>query len=203
MTEETSHIADEQEPPSVPADEQAAAHASTEDAQAGSAVGESAPQDAGDAGPRTKEAWRDVLTQIDALGESIGRWAKAAVNDPENRRHASEIRDKLDAVGAKIGSAFDEATQTDIGRKVADAADKTGKTIVDVSGKVAEEAAPAVASALSGLAGLLGKAAERVGQAAERPAATVATGDEDVPADAEASAGDSAADAPAEPRAGE
>lgn len=119
--------------------------------------------------PTPGDAWREVMTQIDALGDSMSRWMKAAATDPENRRHAAEIKAKLEAVGEKIGEAMDDASRSDIGRSVQEAADKTGRAVVDVSGKVAAEAGPAVSSALTGLAGLLGKAADRVGKAADRP----------------------------------
>jgi len=119
-------------------------------------------------GPGPKDAWREVLAQIDALGDSMTRWAKAAVNDPENRRHADEIKARLDSVGSKVASTFDEATKTDIGKSVQQAAETTGKAVVEAGGKVAAEAAPVVASALSGFAGMLGKAAERVSTAADK-----------------------------------
>jgi len=134
------------------------------------------------AGP--KDAWRDVLAQIDALGDSMTRWAKAAVNDPENRRHADEIKAKFDSVGDKIAATFDDATKTEIGKSVQQAAETTGKAVVEAGGKVAAEAAPVVVSALSGFAGMLGKAAERVSTAADRRTSAPAAAPEE-PATAE------------------
>ncbi len=165
MTEESHYTIDNAPEPPVPDEEQA--QPSTDPGRVDAA--EQPPPAAdpeGGAGP--KEAWREVLTQIDALADSMTRWAKSAVDDPENRRHAAEIRERLEAVGTKIGSAVDEATQTDIGRSVGRAADKTGQAVLEVGGKVAQETGPAVATALTGLAGLLGKAAERVGKAADK-----------------------------------
>jgi len=121
------------------------------------------------AAPRPGDAWRDVLVQIDALGEAVGEWTKATINDPDNRRQAAEIGAKLETVANKVATSFDEASKTEVGSAVVGTAEKTGRAVVDAGEKVAEAAAPHVASALSGLAGVLGKAAERVGRAAERP----------------------------------
>lgn len=129
--------------------------------------------------PGAGEAWREVIVQLDVLADSMGRWAKAAVNDPENRRHAEEIRAKLDSVGDRIAATVDDATKTDIGRTVQHAAEQTGRAVVEAGGKVAAEAAPVVASVLGGVAGFLGKAADRVSQAAEKPAATEPTESEE------------------------
>jgi len=175
MTEESRYTIDDAPEPPVPEEEPSTGATEGADADTSAeAAGES--ESAGDAGrgSGTREAWSEVLTQLDALADSMGRWAKAAVNDPENRRHAAEIRAKLDAVGAKIGSAVDEASKSDIGRSVHEAADKTGQVVVDAGGKVAQEAAPAVASVLAGFADLVGKAAEKVGKAAERKPASEA-----------------------------
>jgi len=124
----------------------------------------------GEATSRPGEAWREVLVQIDALGDAVGAWTRAAINDPENRRHAAEIRGKLEAIASRVAGTIDDASKTDVGSAVVDGAEKTGRAIVDTSEKLADAAAPHVASALSGLAGVFGLAAERVGKAAERPA---------------------------------
>jgi len=118
---------------------------------------------------RPGDAWRDVLVQIDALGDAVGAWTKATINDPDNRRQAAEIGAKLDTVAKKVATSFDEASKTEVGSTVVGTAEKTGRAVMDAGEKAAEAAAPHVASALSGLAGVLGKAAERVGRAAERP----------------------------------
>jgi len=166
MTEENRYTIDDAPEPPVPDEDPAAEHAEAAAQEAPGPEPTADPTDESAAGPR--EAWAEVLTQIDALADSMGRWAKAAMNDPENRRHAAEIKAKLDTVGAKLSSAVDDATKTDIGRSVHEAADKTGQAVVDVSGKVAQEAAPAVAGVLTGFADLLGKAADKVGKAAEK-----------------------------------
>jgi len=138
--------------------------------------------------PGAGDAWRSVVVQIDALGDAVGAWTRAAIDDPENRRHATEIRAKLESITHRVAATIDEASKTDVGSAVVEGAEKTGQAISDAGGKVADAAAPHVASALTGLAGVLGKAAERVGRAAERPAAepseTADAGD-DTPDDAD------------------
>ncbi len=121
-----------------------------------------APTEQPSDGPRMGDAWRDVLSQIDALGESMGRWAHAAVNDPENRRHAEDIKIKLEAMSTRVGQALDDAAKSDVGRSVSEAATKVGAAATEAGTKVADEVAPHVANALSGLADVLGKAAEKV-----------------------------------------
>lgn len=130
------------------------------------------PSDETGADASTGEAWREVMVQIDALGDAVSAWAHKAVNDPENRRHAAEIRSKLDSVASRVAETVDRATKTEVGSTVAESAEKTGQAFVDAGEKVAEAAAPHVATALTGLAGMLGKAAERVGRAVEGPAET-------------------------------
>lgn len=157
------------------------------------------PEAVGQEASGVKDAWRDVITQLDVLGDSMSRWAKAAINDPENRRHAAEIRSKFDTMSAKITSAVDEATHTEVGRTVSEAADRTGRVIADAGGKVAQETVPAVASALGALAELVGKTAERVGRAAERSTAVVGEPAGDEPSAPESAPADSDSDpAPAQ-----
>ena len=198
MTDESRYTIDDAPEPPAP-DDASVPDASTEPAAEppdDATVG--APEQAAREAAGVKDAWRDVLAQLDTLGDSMSRWAKAAVNDPENRRHAAEIRSKIDAMSAKVTSTVDEATHTEVGRSVAEAADKTGKAIADAGGKVAQETAPAVASALTSLADFLGKAAERVGQTADEKVAETAE-----PAGVEPAAAESAQVEPEAERAGD
>ena len=167
MTDESRYTIDDAPEPPGPEDASVPDVSAEPAAEPTDDASEGAPDEAARGASGVKDAWRDVLTQLDTLGDSMSRWAKAAVNDPENRRHAAEIRSKIDAMSAKVTATVDEATHTEVGRSVAEAADKTGKAIADAGGKVAQETAPAVASALTALADFLGKAAQQVGQSAE------------------------------------
>lgn len=129
------------------------------------------------------DAWHEVVVQIDALGSAVSAWTRSAIEDPENRRHAAEIRAKLESITHRVASTIDEASKTEVGSAVVDGAEKTGQAVVDAGGKVVEAAAPHVASALTGLAGILGSAAERVGKATAKPAQPA---EEEAAVDAEA-----------------
>ena len=134
------------------------------------------------------DAWHEVVVQIDALGSAVSAWTRSAIDDPENRRHAAEIRSRLESMTHRVATTIDEASKSEVGSAVVDGAEKTGQAVVEAGGKVAEAAAPHVASALTGLAGFLGSAAERVGRATEKPtqppaheAADVEVADEPTP----------------------
>lgn len=107
------------------------------------------------------EAWGDVLSQIDALGEAISRWTRAAVNDPENRARAHEVKDHVEQMANSVSDAVGDAVETDIGQQIKDAATKTGEAIKAASTRVGDEVAPRMASAFR-------VAAEKLHQAAER-----------------------------------
>lgn len=113
-------------------------------------------------GPDAGVAWREVVAQIEALGEAIGQWAKAAVKDPDNKRRVAELREKLDGLGDKIGDAVEGASESEAAQKVKEAAGKAGDAIKDFGEKVGDEVAPKMASAFSAAADKLRGAAERM-----------------------------------------
>ena len=51
------------------------------------------------------EAWHDVVAQLEAFTSAVGRWAKAAAKDPDNKRRVEELKAGLDKVAASIGGA--------------------------------------------------------------------------------------------------
>ncbi len=110
-------------------------------------------------------AWNDVLSQIDALGDAISRWTRAAVNDPENRARAYEVKDHVEQMANSVSEAVDGAVETDIGQQIKDAAAKTGEALKAAGNRVGDEVAPRMASAFRGAAEKLHQAAERM----ERP----------------------------------
>lgn len=113
------------------------------------------------------EAWGDVLSQIDALGEAISRWTRAAVNDPENRARAHEVKDHVEQMANSVSDAVGDAAETDIGQQIKDAATKTGEAIKAAGTRVGDEVAPRMASAFRVAAEKLHMAAEHM----EKPAA--------------------------------
>ena len=123
-----------------------------------------APADAGASEPRPAagDAWRDVLAQLDELGRAVANWAKAAVDDPENRRRAAELKERLDGVGRDLGEAADRAVGSEVGQSFKEAAEKTGEAFKVAGERFSEEVAPKLADALKRAADSMGDAADRM-----------------------------------------
>ena len=137
---------------------------------------ESAPTE--ESAPPATNAWSDVLEQLDALGDAIGRWTTAAVNDPDNRERAQELKEHVERMARKAGDAIDgaseSASKSDVGQAFKDAAGKTGEAFKVAGTRFTEEVAPKMASAFRG-------AADKLHQAAERMEYTETSGGANVP----------------------
>lgn len=107
------------------------------------------------------EAWRDVLSQLDEFGAAVGRWMKAAVNDPDNRAHAAEIKAKMESIASSLGDAVDKAADSEVGQSFKEAAEKTGEAFKKAGEKISEEVGPS-------LAGAFRSAAEKFREAAAK-----------------------------------
>lgn len=118
------------------------------------------------AGPGVSEAWNDVVTKMNELGDAIAGWAKAAANDPENKRHLDEMKAGFDQLTSKASATVNEVAQSDIGQQVGDAANQAGAAV----SQAAEAAAPHVASAFGAIGAAFGRAAEKMEGAVSRPA---------------------------------
>jgi len=114
-------------------------------------------------------AWRDVLAQVDGLAEAAGRWTRAAVDDPQNRQRAKELRDHIEQMARSVGDTIDgavsDATASDVGQSFKDAAGKTGVAFKTAGAAFANEVAPRMASAFRGAADQMNGAAAKM----ERP----------------------------------
>lgn len=119
-------------------------------------------------------AWRAVVAELDALGDAIGRWAKAAVNDPENKRRLDEFASRLDGFVDDVGTSVKGAADSEVGQSFKEAADKTGEAFKVAGDKISEEVGPKLAGAFKTMSDKLRGAAEKMEerQAAE-PAADV------------------------------
>lgn len=106
-------------------------------------------------------AWREVVEGLDALGEAIGRWAKAAVNDTENKRRADELSAKLEGFVSEVGDTIKGAGESEVGQSFREAAGKTGDAFRQAGEKLSDEIGPK-------LSGAFKSAAERLGQAAQK-----------------------------------
>ena len=111
-------------------------------------------------------AWRDVIAQLDGLAEAAGRWTRAAVDDPENRQRAKELRDHIEQmandVGDTVDGAISDAKAADVGQSFKDAASKTGDAFKTAGAAFSNEVAPRMASAFRGAAEGMNRAAEKM-----------------------------------------
>lgn len=131
---------------------------------AGAAEPEPAPAQSAE----VSAAWREVVSRMSDLGEAVSAWAKAAADNPENRRHLEEVRSGVNDMASKAGAAFSDVAQSDFGQQVSQGAQQAGEAIGDTAQKLSDAAAPHVASAFAGLADVFGRAAQRVDDAVKR-----------------------------------
>ncbi len=146
-------------------------------------------------GPSASEAWAEVVSRMGELSTAVAAWAKAAADNPENRRRLDEVKNGVNDMAKQADAAFAHVTSSDFGQQVKSGAEEAGAAIGDAAQKVSEAAAPHVATAFAGLAGMFGKAAEKVEEAAQRQRTAAEPSAE--PAAEEAAAAEPAA--PAEP----
>jgi hypothetical protein len=132
--------------------------------------------DAASAGPSASEAWAEVVTRMSELSAAVGAWAKAAADNPENRRHLDDVRNGVNSIAKEAADALDSVTRSDFGQQVKSGAEDAGTAIGDAAAKVSDAAAPHVATAFAGLADFFGKAAHSVGEAAQRQKEAAASG---------------------------
>ena len=111
------------------------------------------------------QEWQDVLARMSELAEAVGRWAKAATNDPETKQRLAQVRSGIDDLARKADEAMGRVEGTDLGKRVKDGAEQTGQVIGEAAQRVTEVAAPAVKSALAGLSDAFGKAAVKLDEA--------------------------------------
>ena len=138
-------------------------------------------------------AWSDVISQLDGLAEAAGKWTRAAVDDPENRRRARELKEHIEKMARGVGDAIDsgvsKTSSSDVGEAFKGAAVKTGDAFKVAGQRFTDEVAPKMASAFSG-------AAEKLNQAAQKMDSTEQA--EEVPYKAEPEATETSSDESAE-----
>ena len=111
-------------------------------------------------------AWGDVISQLDELAEAAGKWTRAAVDDPENRRRAREFKEHIESMARGIGDAIDsgvsKTASSDVGEVFKGAAVKTGDAFKAAGQSFTDEVAPRMASAFRGAAEKLDQAAQKM-----------------------------------------
>ncbi len=116
------------------------------------------------------DAWRDVVAQLEAFTEAVGRWAKAAVNDPDNKRRMEELKVGMDKIASSIGEAAGNAADTEVGQSFKEAAEKTGEAFKVAGQKFGSEVGPHLAGAFKTASEKLREAAGKMEQKTDTPA---------------------------------
>lgn len=122
-------------------------------------------------GASAGDAWNDVVAQLGALGEAVARWARAAVNDPDNKRHAEELKQGVEKMLSSVGDAADKATGSEVGQSFKEAAEKTGDAFKVAGQKFSSDVGPHLAGAFKSASEKLREAAGKMEQKAEAPQA--------------------------------
>lgn len=112
--------------------------------------------------PGAGDAWRDVVAELDALGDALGRWLRAAVNDPENKRRLDEVSSRLDGFVNDVGTSVKGAADSEVGQSFKEAADKTGEAFKVAGEKFSEEVGPKLAGAFKVMGEKLRGAADKI-----------------------------------------
>lgn len=131
----------------------------TQDPTVGAGAGTSPPAD----------GWEELRRQLSELGSTIVATVRAAADDPENRRRAQELKQGLETLAREVGDAVAEATSSEHGQRVKEAAEK----VAEAGRRVADDVRPHLIDAARKAGDALRETAARMEQ--EPPAA--ASGD--------------------------
>ncbi|MDP1794929.1 MAG: hypothetical protein Q8K63_12420 [Acidimicrobiales bacterium] len=116
----------------------------------------------------TGEAWSEVVASMSELGAALSAWAKSAADDPQNKARLESVRAGVDEMARQADIAIGKVTSTEFGQQVSQGAQQAGDAIGGAAQQVSDAAAPHVATALSGMASLFGRAAAKVDEAVNR-----------------------------------
>lgn len=100
-----------------------------------------------------RDDWREVVEALNALGESIGRATRAAVDDDENRRRLRELRGGLEALALRLGESSGRVAPPEgmrVQEAVVEAATTAGEAATAVaasSERVVEDVRPEMVNA--------------------------------------------------------
>lgn len=93
-------------------------------------------------GQPSGDTWDDLGRQLRELGTAISRAVQAAVDDPENKRRAAELRDDVESMARTVAAAFDEATDSPQGQRMKEEVGKAADNVAAAGRKVADDVRP-------------------------------------------------------------
>jgi hypothetical protein len=110
------------------------------------------------------DSWEAIGRQIGALGAAIGSAVRAAADDPDVKRHASEAKAQLESLANKLGEAVDRAAESEQGKRFREEAGRAADSVASAGRQAAEDVRPHVASALEAANETLRSMVERLEQ---------------------------------------
>lgn len=96
----------------------------------------------------TDEAWREVGSQFQALGESLAEAFRTAWESEETRRHVQNMQDGLKAMIGRVDEAIKEASASPRAEKLRGEAEKAAESLRAAGEQTWQEVHPQLLSAL-------------------------------------------------------
>jgi hypothetical protein len=96
-----------------------------------------------------EEAWREVGSQFQTLGDSLAQAFRTAWGSEENRRHVQNMKDGLEAMVDKVGQAISEASASPEAKRFRGEAEKAAESLRAAGEQTWQDARPHLLSALS------------------------------------------------------
>jgi hypothetical protein len=127
----------------------------------------------------SKEAWREVGRQFQALGESLAKAFRTAWESEENREHLQDVKSGLEAMADEISRAIQEASASPEAHKVREEVKKAAESARVAGEQTWQDARPHLVTALRSANAELQKVISRLEQEGVGPEA--ANEDEDTP----------------------
>lgn len=111
-----------------------------------------------------QDAWQEVGSQFQQLGDSLAAAVRTAWNDEENRRKIGEMKAGLEAMVKEVGNAIEDTANTPEGQRVKQGMHRTAENLVSAGEQTVQEIRPHLLNALQQLNNELDKLVNRMEQ---------------------------------------
>jgi hypothetical protein len=131
----------------------------------------------------TKEAWREVGRQFQALGDSLSEAFRAAWTDENNRERVEEMRTGIESMVNQVGKVLKDYSNTPEGQQVRQEAKRAAENFRTAGEQTMTEARPHLVTALRQVNSELQRMIDQMDhspRAAQYPEADQPTGDETI-----------------------